>query len=228
MIDIVCVLFDGKGGDLPEFSAGVYSAEWADKLYRGFKRNTEDDFNFICLVDKDYVFFEEGIKPVKLLDPKKDWSVIMEAFRPELGNNKRLIVGLDTIISGNIDDILKFDGECGLITDPYHPQEICNGVGIFSYEVCAELWNEWNDNIEKWKKRSIYDGRISEMQFLKDYIGEDASRLDRINPQQIQSYKCHYRLYNDEFKRQARIIYFHGNPKPQELDKSDEVLKHWI
>lgn len=226
MIDVVCVLFDGSNSNLPEFSRGVYGAEWVDKLYRGFKRNYSGNFNFYCLVDRKYGF-REKVKQIYLKDHNLEWGCIMEAFRVDIGENKRFIIGLDTIFTGNIDNILSFNGECGLLTDPYHPKEVCNGVGIFQPELCQEIWEEWTTNQAKWKKKALYDGRLSEMKFLQIYIGDEAARLDRLNPQQIQSYKCHYRLFNPEHKRKAKIVYFHGTPKPHEIEE-EELKQHWV
>ena len=58
----------------------------------------------------------------------------MEAFRPALGKGRRFILGLDTLITGNIDELLNWRGECGLLTDPYETHTICNGIGLFSVQ----------------------------------------------------------------------------------------------
>ena len=63
MITIVTALFDGRNFGIPH-STEIYDASWADKLYRGIKRNTNIQFRMVCLVDKDYQF-EEDIHPIK-------------------------------------------------------------------------------------------------------------------------------------------------------------------
>lgn len=226
MIDVVCVLFTNHVEKLPDFSSGVYDAGWVDNLYKGIKRNTTKKFNLICLVDEYYQFFQK-VEPVLLLETKNGWGNIMEVFRSDIGENRRLVLGLDTIITGNIDHILDYDGECGLLTDPYHTSTICNGVGIFSHEQCKAFWKEWSENLKEWKQKALYGGRLSEMEFLRQTVGKTADRLDKIFPNEIQSYKVHYKNSSEEIRNQAKIVYFHGRPKMQELPIDAPILKHW-
>lgn len=225
MIDIVTVLFDGTDLGLPSYSARAgYNAVWADKLFRGIKRNYSGDFRFICLVDKDYNF-SENIEAIRFDEKAPGWGCIMEAFRPDLGENKRIILGLDTVITGNLDEIFNFDRGIGLPSDPYSSNTICNAVGIFSIEWTRKIWKLWGQRQGYDAPHLLYGGRVSEMAFLRHFAG-GAIRLDHIFEDKIQSYKVHWTANDDEKRSKARIVYFHGIPKPPSIDA--KILEHWV
>jgi len=221
MIDVVCILFQPEGKGLPQFSTG-YSAQWVDKLARGIQRNTSHDYyQFICLVDQFYEF-EEDIDQVEIKGNESGYGNVMETFRSDLGDNQRFVFGLDTIIQEDLDEIFSWRGRVGLLTDPNYPETICNGFASYSPEFCEWIWKEWQKK-EDYEDRILYNGRISEMQFLR-LLANDATRLNEVFPDQIQSYKCHW-LKNPEKREEASIVYFHGNPKPPDIHA--DLLRHW-
>ena len=111
MITIICSLFKGANHGLPH-SADIYSPEDADKLARGLKRNITVPYELVCLVDEDYKF-EESIWSIPFLEPDAPgWSLLAEFYRPDITTNRRMTIGLDTIICSNIDDILSFPLDC--------------------------------------------------------------------------------------------------------------------
>jgi hypothetical protein len=220
MIDIVCILFKPEGKGLPKFSQG-YSEIWVDKLAQAIARHTTQKYRLICLVDEFYEF-EEEVDQVQLKTNESGWGCVMETFRPDLGENQRFVLGLDTIIKDNIDEILDWRGKVGLLTDPNYPDTICNGVGSYSPEFCDFIFYEWQRK-EKYGERILYNGRISEMQFLR-LLANDATRLNEVFPNQIQSYKCHW-LKEPEKREEASIVYFHGNPKPPFVHT--DLLAEW-
>lgn len=226
MIDFVCVLFNAQDSSLPDYSKKAgYSTEWVDRLYRGISRQMpHSDWSLICLTDHQYRF-KEPIKQVALDRPGLAWGSIMEAFRPDLTKKRRMILGLDTLIVGSLGDILSYDGHCGLLQDPYHKETICNGVGIFSHSMSEELWEDWTKNFSHWKKNALFMGQLSEMQFLRIKVGETCNLLDKIFPEQIQSYKVHWKRQRMN-RENARIVYFHGSPKMHEI-QDEELLKFW-
>ena len=223
MLDIVCILFDPNNKGLPDYSARAgYSAEWVDKLARAIRRNTTLDHQIICLVDQDYDF-QEPVEKIPLITKETGWGCVMETFRPEIGTDQRFVIGLDTIITGDLNQILSWRGQCGLLTDPYHRETLCNGVGSFHPDFCEWIWKAWQRRNE-YGERIFYNGRVSEMAFLR-LLAADAVRLDELFPAEIQSYKVEWRK-TPAMREQAKIVYFHGNPKPPNIEP--ELLQHWI
>jgi len=222
-MDIVCILFNGKERHLPSYSANAgYSSEWVDKLARAIKRNTTKSHKLICLTDREYTF-NETVTQVALDCQDLGWACVMEAFRPGLGKGRRFVIGLDTLITNNIDELLNWRGECGLLTDPFEPHTICNGIGLFSAAEVKRIWNLWQHRAES-NINYQYKNLPSEMAFLRA-VCLNATRLDQVFVNQIQSYKVHW-THQPEHRSKARIVYFHGNPKPPNIEP--ELMTHWL
>ena len=234
MIKIITCLFDGVTCGIPH-SINIYDATWVDKLYRAIKRNTTKPFELICLVDKEYPI-KEPVKQVKFteqINTSTGWSLIIESWRPDITSGNRITIGLDTIIMDNIDDILEIDNDIAMITDPYFPKEVCNPITWCSPKTANLIWNVWTT-----KKDWVYENckmpdwnAVSEMILLRKLFDQDGKvlRVDNIH-EGIYSYKVHI-IDNPDLIKNAKIIYFHGERKPQDLGAYpvDDLIKlHWI
>ena len=229
-ITIVTALFDGRCTGIPH-SVGIYNEEWVDRLYRGISRNYNDTFEFICLVDKNYKF-KEDIKDVRFKRSvdQYGWMSLMEMYRPDLCTGKRFTVGLDTIITGPLDDIFEYEAKIAVCSDPIFPKTICNAVTICDDEFCEEFWNSWiNDEYNKIQNNKLVIGERqvpSEMVLLRNLYG-DSPRIDSIFKSRILSYKIHIQQ-NPERIKDSSIIYFHGQPKPHQVLGAQWVQENWI
>ncbi len=245
MISIICALFKGTGRGLPH-SAEIYNTEWADKLYRGLKRNITTDFELVCLVDDDYTF-KEPIRAIPFLDPTTPgWSLLAELFRPDITTNRRMIIGLDTVIMSNIDDILSFPLDVGLVSDPMSgigiipENEVCNAISIVSDKTSNYIWDVWTNKRDWVLKhcRLAPWNTPSELSMMRKLFNEDGKvpRIDIGFPGRIHSYKMHImgshgRPGNPDLLKTTSIVYFHGKPKihqllPNKFNK--ELLGHWV
>jgi len=219
MISFVCVLFDGRD-DVPEWSR-VYDESWVEKLYRGIARNLGGlDFELVCLVDRRRQF-TEPVRQVQLAMVQPNWTALMEAFRPELGIERGFLLGLDTVIVGSLAQIVLYAGDFALISDPYRPLQLCNGVTAFSASGAARVWRAWESRGSK-RFDLGHRNNPSEMVFMRETF-PDAERLDELYPGQIVSYKCHVQEHG---LGNARIVYLHGEPKQQQLTDAF-VKEHW-
>ena len=230
MITIVTALFDGRNFGIPH-STEIYDASWADKLYRGIKRNTNIPFRMVCLVDKDYPF-EEDIHPIKFYSKNNTvagWSLLTEMYRPDLSRDWRLTMGLDTIITGNIDDYLSPDKDFAMVSDPVFEGEVCNAITWCSPNSAQLIWDVWVHEPDWVMQNCKLEpfGIVSEMVLLRKLFNtkNPVPRLDYIYKGDY-SYKCHILKY-PKLLESARIVYFHGVPKPHEI-RDQELLKHWI
>jgi len=234
-ITIVTALFDGRQTSVPH-TVGVYTPSWVDKLYRGFARNYTGTFDFICLTDKNYVF-EEPIRSIRfsMSVDQYGWLCMADVYRPDLCKGQRFTVGLDTIITGPVDDILNYKTKIGLCTDPFTPHLVCNAVTSASPEFCEEYWKLWEWNKTDWLtkcKMKFNNERThrevkapSEMVVLRTYYN-NAEKLDVKFPYYILSYKKHIRD-DPGMLDTASIVYFHGKPKPHQIGHEEWVQKNW-
>ena len=228
-ITIVTALFDGRQTSVPH-TVGVYTPSWVDKLYRGFARNYSGKFDFICLTDKNYKF-EEPIRNERFSMSVDEfgWLCMVDVYRPDLCKGQRFTAGLDTIITGSVDDILNLKTKISLCTDPFQPHLVCNAVTSASLEFCEEYWKLW-----EWKKTAwltecqITLGGVkapSEMEVLRTYYN-DVNKLDVNFPYRILSYKKDIMRERDMLGTSS-IVYFHGRPKPHQIAHENWVQRHW-
>lgn len=212
---VAVVLYQGE--DVPAHSLGIFTPEWVDRLYRGIKRNTTRPFRFVCFVDQEYMF-SEPVESIPFKLPYRNMFSLLEPFSEDLG--RVLFMGLDTIITGNIDHLMDYRGPFAMLKDPWHDRP-CSGVMAFPYS--PQIWDKFAATHEEAAKRATMFGFASDMIYLAD---EPHYLLDDLGlAKGIYSYKAH--IKGNEWRlKDSCIIYFHGREKPHELDH-DWVKEHW-
>lgn len=197
MITVACVYYDSHAR-VPSFSR-YYTPEWVDKLYRGIDRNYSKKFRFVCLTDKEYTF-KENIEQERLHTTQ--WNIACtQLYGVEA--ERLVLLGLDTVITGDLDDVFSYDGDLAVPRDPYHPMQPCNGVVL-----CP-------------RRSDIAASSGSDMRVLDHFKHE---YLDDLFPDLIKSYKVHV---VPKGLGDARIVYFHGDPKPHVLHDA-WVKECWV
>lgn len=184
-----------------------YDESWVEKLYRGFARNLTRPFRFVCFTDRPRAFCEPVIqKPLLSQDP--DYGCFIEPFRLDV---PMILVGLDTIVVGNIDHLADYCLDQTMIAlprDPYRPERSINGVALIPAGNVA-IYHGWRgENDMEWLRR-----------FPNVWI-------DDLFPGEVLSLKAH------DVRRKglqgAKIVYFHGEPKPTALTHLDWVKRNWV
>lgn len=188
-------------------SAGAsrcYSPEWVNRLARGFARNLTVPHRFVVLTDRTYEF-AEGVEQERLSADEPDWSCMIEPFRIE---GPLIVVGLDTVVCGDIDHMAAWCETAEVIALPKSPGKpyACNGVALVPRGKTGIYLRWGGQNDMEWLR-------------LQDHVF-----TDDLWPGQILSYKCDARPNG---LGDGRIVYFHGNPKPDQLAESDWVRAHW-
>lgn len=203
----VATLFWEPSGRSARWSK-AYTVEWVERLYRGFKRNLTAPFRFVVFTDRMREY-QEPVEQIILANPQPGYGDCLEPYR--LGV-PMILVGLDTVITGNIDHLadhcLNAD-RIALPLDPYKPEQVCNGVALVpgGWE---RVWTEHDHNTRP----------QADMERLRA-LPHDV--LDHLFPGHVVSYKCHVR---EQGVGDARIVYFHGPHKAHEVS-DDWVQKHW-
>ena len=198
---IAACIWEPNDNSLP-FSR-MYDEAWVEKLYRGFKRHCTVPFEFVCFNDKDRMF-DEPIHQTRLTGDL-NYGALIEPF---VLNEPTIICGLDTIVTGNIDPLANYCLEAGKIAvprDPFFPQMVCNGVALVPGGH-AWVYDDWNGE--------------NDMDYIRSL---DVEVIDDIFPGQVVSYKGHVKAYGLD---DARIVYFHGEEKPHQLDH-DWIDREW-
>lgn len=203
-LHVVTMLWDWNSSLLQ--SSRCYDESWADKLCRGFKRNLTVPFNFVVFTDRDRRF-EEDVVQIRMTSSGTGYGRFTEPYRL---NEPMILVGLDTIVVDNIDHLAEYclhPGKIALPRDPYVPERSINGVALVP-PGHANVYARWRGE--------------NDMEWLRAF---DVNLIDDLFPREVVSLKAH-----DVRRRglqQAKIVYFHGRPKPHELGQLTWVRQHW-
>ena len=211
-------------------SSGIYDAEWANKLYRGCKRNTSDPDNFSFAVVTDFPpeDFDQGIEVFPYKYAARNWTSNMERYRPDVVGKEAILLDLDTLIIGSLEPVEKACKGVGCVAllDPYNaPETICTAAYV-NAEVAEELWGLWvkeKDSIIDNPKYFMW-GFFSEMKWLRE--NQKYDRLWDIEcPKVIQSWKVN--LDRKDPGEGVAVVYWHGQEKPTGLLYKEWVRDNW-
>lgn len=225
---VAAVLFDPTER-VPRWGS-VYDESWVDRLARGVRRHGPPGAELVILTDRERTF-REPVTQLPLVRPEDAWCAILEVYRPDvIGEADRLmVVGLDTVFTGDFSDIALHPCRIGAIRDPLHPWVICNGITTCSPLGAHDLWQSWCEVREEAMKEHTMFGLPSEMVWLRSKFaaaerdGRPWAVLDDEFPGRMMSYKVHH----PQRDAGVSIVYFHGIPKPSELTPSDWVWQEW-
>lgn len=204
MITIATLFWEPNAQSEP-FST-MYTEEWVERLYRGCQRNLTRPFNFVLFTDQARIY-REPISQELMSNPHPGYGDCIEPYRL---NEPMILMGLDTVITGNIDHLADYclnASRIALPRDPFKPMQACNGVSLVPPGQ-ADVWNRWTgQNDMEWARAQPHD-------FIDDLF-----------PGQVRSYKCHVKHGG---LGDARIVYFHGKEKPHELAGAEPwISEHW-
>lgn len=180
-----------------------YGPEWVDKLYRGFKRHLTDAFEFVCFTDREYPF-NEPVKRMPILSGVPNYGCYIEPFRLD---RPSIIVGLDTVVTGNCDHFAEYCHTAKKVALPRDPNRLemsCNGVALVP-DGNRHIFDRWNGE--------------NDMEWLRKH---DCDYIDDLFPGQVKSYKLHVKKHGIG---DVRICFFHGAEKPHEINHP--VTEHW-
>jgi hypothetical protein len=216
VLNVVCVLRSG----------GVYGVEDVRKLHAMAVRNLHFD-EFYCLTDTPIGVSD--ITEIKLHHLWPGWWSKIELFRPHFPEGSRMLYfDLDTIIVGDINGLANIKGaDWVMLGDFYHRPPKHDRIALASGMM---MWRA-NDQEEIYTAFARQSTRIMGMtrgdqQWIARKNG-NAQMWETIAPNQVVSYKVHCRdANNGELPEGARVVCFHGVPKPKDVSHP-WALEHW-
>jgi hypothetical protein len=174
--------------------------------------------NFECLTDVTSI---PGVKCRPLEWGYPGWWAKMELFSPQIPGDF-LFMDLDTVLVGPLDDILKVK-KLTLLRDFYRDgKKLKEGLGgglIYLPEAeRARVWEFWRTNPAM--NMRIY-ARGDQHLFERLYLNT-AQRWQDVVPGQVVSWKVHCTA---GVPPEARVICFHGKPRPWEVGQFLELYR---
>lgn len=217
-VRVVATLFK-PAATVPEWSRNAYGPWYADKLALNVRRH-HPDAEVAVVTDYPSCDFRERVEVIPFALPYRGWASLLEMFRPEVvSDDAALLVGLDTIFVSQFDSLIALARLYGFIAplDPYDKPAITNAVVGVTAARAAGIWSLWlNERASAIADRSLHwNGSFSEMKWLRRVV-PDAATFEQYAPREVLSYKAHVGN-SPEHPADARIVYFHGLPKPHQL-----------
>ena len=228
MLTCITVLFRPAKIMQATANTATYTPEWADKLYRGLKRNLTEPFRMIVLTDHDPKEFKEPLEAIPFIMPEHvgTWMCINEIFREDLGIEHGLFMGLDTVICKNIDALAKYKGKFCMVQHPRFADRLINPITLFRGKGCSWMWDRYKKNpekaVEESKTRAWAIQQGSEMLWWEK-LNPWCDKIHRIAPDfKIHSYKLENTLLDE-----SHMIYWHGRLKPH-TSREKIVKDNWV
>lgn len=199
MITVVCVCWGDK-----------FSDDYVQNLKSMVERNTTVEHEFICLSDREI----EGVTTRKLMKGYSGWWNKLQLFHAGFCFSERVVyLDLDTVIVGNIDWLLNYDGRFMGIEDlgsvnkhqPHLKGVLQSGVLAWNYYSNHNIWESFKNNPEVMRK---FRGDGEFLNALLPSYGRDL--LQDLYPNKLKSYK--YQVYKEGITDDLSIVCFHGRP----------------
>lgn len=218
-------------------NAGNYlgrGKEYVEILFDSVWRNISDktEFQFVCFTD-DLTPYTYGITKAPLLPQLRGWWHKLYLFYPGLfkEGDRIIFMDLDTIITGGLDEILKYQGAFATLRDFYRPAGL--GPAIILWTPTKDTEYIWTYFKRKWALgiREDYlgvlggrgdQGILEEVRSLTDRDGkiwltnplQSIDFLQDIFPGKFRSYKVDCK---STVPKGTKVVCFHGLPRPHEI-----------
>lgn len=205
-----------------------YKHLYINNLYHMLKRHTSIPFKMVCGTDA----LDSRINPdieIRIIPNKiMHWMYNLKKFwmySPDNGLTGRIVfIDLDSVIIGNMDDMLSYSGEwCGI--KAFKPQRKHTGGGLISFDkdsfTAKRLWKKVSSHPAAWAKATTGGSE----RYVYKALLNDPDTWQILFPGQLVSYKRQIRTNRELVPKNARFIAFHGNPRPHMLIKTHKFVE---
>jgi len=189
--------------------------EYVNKLYASVMRNISGNWfcRFICFSDVlDNPGSLEGIVYKPLPSGVRGWWNKLYLFKEGLfPKNERIVfIDLDTVFTGDITNIIKYDGEFATLRDFYTPERVGPAIMLWESGFGADIWQSYVD------ADYPVDLPFGDLTWINNHFAKTGYKPDILQdlfPDKIKSYKQSCR---EGTPRTTSIVCFHGHPRPHE------------
>jgi hypothetical protein len=220
-INIICV----KWGD-------KYGAEYVNRLYAAVQRHTTVEHRFHCFTDNATDLNSNIIVHDLPHTNLEGWWHKVYLFDKNINipaGEKIVFFDLDTLITGNIDQLLNLDSS-GLITVrdlltgvisslPASSKNMQSCIMIWRHSNLNHVWDQFANNVEK----SIASVRPhGDQRWIQAQV-EDRLYIQDLLPGHLVSFKVHCR---SGLPKNTRVVCFHGRPSiPESVTFNGKIWK---
>jgi hypothetical protein len=184
-----------------------YPAKYVNVLQAMVKRSLARDHEFVCFTDDP-----KGLKceTVKLPGDLKGWWNKLFLFKPGLFSGRVLFLDLDVCITGPLDDLVDYATPFAIIED-WHLPGYNSSVFVMDHDAHPQVWEEFEPRVAK------------RLHGDQDWITEKIPNAAIFPWPWCVSYRSHA---VPGVPKGARVVVFHGEPKPHAMP-SPWVERYW-
>jgi len=211
-INVVCLKWGNK-----------YGAEYVNRLFINMVRNSTVPFKFHCFTDDSRKIHKQVNLHALPYDSIESWWNKLYLFSNEIEiplGQKIFYVDLDTLITGNIDNLLLYPAtKMVALRDFYHriaksSSELASGVMLWEHGKYTNVWTSFAKNpIAAIKSVHPHGDQVWVERQVPDRL-----YWQDVRPGMVASFKVHCR---NGLPPNTRIICFHGKP-----DIPEAATKH--
>lgn len=204
-------------------TGGVYDYKYVNNLVNGIKDNINVPHKIVCLTNDNSNLSEQIDEIIPFKHDWSKWWGKIELFRPDLFNNEQVFyIDLDTFIVDDISKLVSYRGEFCALRDFYNLDEMGSGLMSWHGDRVHKIYNEFLKNPQHFMKSLDVGG---DQVFIRKFKPTTQYFQD-IFPSEVVSYKVNcLKGSGAEVPNQAKIICFHGNPRPHTIDNN--LIKYW-
>jgi len=214
-VTIACVLKQ-KGEFFNRKNRLIYNPSHVSWLHEMARKHVTHPHEFVCISDVPV-----DCNRIKMKHGWPGWWGKMELFRPGLFNTPVFYLDLDTVILGNINDMLRptSDGSLTVLRNLTNPSRgIGSGVMAWAKDY-GGLYEAFAKSPEYWMRACVTSEIWGDQGFIQSHERE-FNYFQDIYPGAIKSFK--FDLEKGGGMDGVRVVCFNGSPKP------DEVARDWI
>lgn len=201
------------------------ASKYVNNLYLGIKKFADRYFDFICFSNEELNLHRAILRRNFDIITNKGVLPRLWMFSENSGlfGRQTLCLDLDVVITGPLNDIMSYDGEF-CTRSKFKPGEKHKLDGdIMSFRAGKENENRFWKSYIKDPKEAIKLTQGRERYWVRHVAGDIADRWDKVCPGQVVSYKWDCK---NGLPENARIVSFHGHPRPHQA-KKDWIKNYW-
>lgn len=206
-------------------TGGAYTVDYVNRLANAVNRHLTLPYQFVVLTDTMVGYNENVHKIVPLKCNLPGWWSKVELHRPDFYPGHQItFFDLDTLILDNIDDIVGYKHEFSTLEDFYSPGSVASGVMAWEQLPAREYYNQFMANPE----HAMRITTRGDQEWLEGVACRPAM-LQHLFPNAFVSFKKHCTRSSKDITvpKGAKVLCFHGTPKPHEALQYNTIKENW-